>query len=255
MTTEPKQAALEKLWRQSLSDYKQDSLQERLEAEWKGDENVPRISFKLSPTFQPGYVGKKYFQARVKLVLLLQNPGEGRGEEDQRSNVEYLAQLEAFARGEFGFEKLNDRIKEHVLSWNVYEGKGLFREDPDVRVRLIAEDVRPSIYEVACINCFPFKTRNDVDPLKQPGFLEHAWRSHVWPTLELLEPAVVARVHRTNIFSRRNTSPTIDVRLRAFPGPPEVFEVDYPGNYKPYSEREESWRPVTDALRRQAHLA
>jgi hypothetical protein len=253
LTTEPKQAALEKLWRQSLSDYKQDGLQERLEAEWKGDKNVLRISEK-PPTFQPGYVGKKYFRARVKLVLLLENPGEGRGEEDQRSNVEYLAQLEAFARGEFGFEELNDRIEGHALTWNIYKGKGLFREAPAVRLPLIADDVRHSITEVAWLNSFPFKTRHNADPLKRPGFLEHAWRSFVWPALELLEPAVVARVPRTDIFSRITTPPTIDVRLRALPSPPKVLEVAHPSHRWPI-ERERKWRKVTDELRRQAHLA
>ncbi len=49
--------------------------------------------------------------------------------------------------------------------------------------------------------------------------------------------------------------PTIDDRLRALPGPPEVLEVDYPANRKPLTERERSWRPVTDALRGHAHLA
>jgi hypothetical protein len=226
-----------------------------LEAEWKGDVNVPRISFKYRPTFQPGYVGKNYFQARVRLVLLLENPGEGRKEEDQRRNADYLAQLEAFARREFSFEELNDRIKKLALSWNVFKGKGLFREARAVRLPLIAEDVCPSITEVAWLNSFPFKTRGDVDPLKRPGFLEHAWRSHVWPTLELLQPAMVAWVPKAAIFSRTtNNLPTIDALLMALPGPPEVLPVAHPTHRWPI-EREHSWRKVSDALRRQAHLA
>jgi hypothetical protein len=253
LTKELNRTTLEELWQQALSDYRQEGLRARLEAEWKGDPNVPRISC-YPPTFQPGYVGRRYFETRVKLVLLLQNPGEGRGEEDQRSNDDYRTQLEAFSRGEFGFEELNNRIADHALTWNIYKGKGLFREAPAVRLPLIADDVRPSITEVAWLNSFPFKTRHNADPLKRPGFLEHAWRSFVWPALELLEPGVVARVPGTDIFSRTTNPPTIDVRLGALPGPPEVLEVAHPSHRWPI-ERERRWRTITDELRRQAHLA
>ncbi len=237
MTKEPNQIALKELWQRGLSEYRQEGLRTRLEAKWPGDPNVAQISFAYPPTFQPGFVGRRYFKAPIRLVLLLRNPGEGRQEEHQRSNDDYLAQLEAFARGELGFVKLNDRIAEHALAWDVYGGKGIFQEDQDVRVPLIAEDVRPYISEVACLNYFPFKTRDDAKPRSRSSFLEHVWKTHVRRALELLEPMVLVRVPDTG--SRQS-----------FPEHPEPLEVPHPRARFGYYKLEQRWRPVTDELRR-----
>lgn len=54
-------------------------LRERLSEKWPYDANVKdRISYDYPPTFQPGYVGPRYFAARQRVVLIAQNPGEGR---------------------------------------------------------------------------------------------------------------------------------------------------------------------------------
>ncbi len=142
---------------------------------------------------------------------------------------------------EFSFEELNDRIAEHALSWGVYGGKGIFLEDRDVRVPLIAEDVRPSISEVACLNYFPFKTRDDAKPKprSRSSFLEHVWRTHVRRALELLEPTVLVRVPDTGT-------------RQAFPKHPEPLEVPHPRARFGYYKLEQRWRPVTDELRRLA---
>ena len=245
MTKEPNRTILEELWRRALLRYRQEGLRERLEAEWGSDPYVAQISEK-PPTFQPGYIGRRYFEAQARLVLLLQNPGEGRKPEQERSNSIYLAYLESFGRGEIGFEELNDHIADQMLNWDIYKSKGLFQEDrkPRDERSLIAEDVRPSIAEVACLNFFPFKTRGELKRKAHSPLLEHIWTSHVERTLELLEPAVVARVPATNVL------PNIATRLRDLPGPPDIFEVGHPRNRKRFSEREQSWRPVTDALRR-----
>lgn len=237
MTTETNQRALKELWQRGLSEYRQEGLRTRLEAKWPGDPNVAQLSFAYPPTFQPGYVGQRYFKARVQLVLLLRNPGEGRSEEHQRSNDDYLAQLEAFSRGELGFEELNARIAKHALSWGVYGGKGIFQEDRGVRVPLISKDVRPSISEVACLNYFPFKTSGDAKPRMRSSFLEYVWKTHVRRALELLEPTVLVRVPDTG--SRQS-----------FPKHPEPLEVPHPRARFGYYELEQRWRPVTDELRR-----
>jgi hypothetical protein len=78
MSTSSKQEAVEALWRQTLSAYRQQGLRERLSKDWPGDRNVSeRLAYEYPPTFQPGYVGPRYFGSRMRTVLLGLNPGEG----------------------------------------------------------------------------------------------------------------------------------------------------------------------------------
>ena len=106
-----------------------EGLQERLANRWPGDDNVDgRIAYGYPPTFQPGYVGPRYFAAERRIVLVGQNPGEGSDPVSKRMNREYRAKLEAFVRGEIGFEDLNSLIASHMLRWAIFKGKGIFRE-------------------------------------------------------------------------------------------------------------------------------
>src|SRR5262245_7836191 len=129
MSIPAKQDEVEELCRRALQEYRQEGLRRRLSEKWPYDGNVEaRISYDYPPTFQPGYVGRRYFASRHRVILIAQNPGEGSDPYSVAKNVEYLAKLEAFAEGNAGFEDLNHLVAQHHLGWRIYEGKGIFRE-------------------------------------------------------------------------------------------------------------------------------
>jgi hypothetical protein len=234
------QEPIEELWRSALSEYREEGLKGRLKAKWPYDPNVTeRITYDFPPTFQPGYVGKRYFEGRHRIVLLGKNPGRGTDPEAKEKNRAYRADLESFARGEIGFEDANHSIASHVAWWRIYAGKGVLREGGADRVSLIAEDVRPSIQDIAHLNFFPFKSVEDADPLDSP-FREHVWRTYVQRMLELLRPTVIVRY---------SSSDSVASALRRLPGSPKVFRVLSPAARSSYAQRVESWEKVSEHLR------
>ncbi len=240
MDTQSNRAAIEELWRRALSDYREDGLEGRLRDRWSYDQNVNhRITYDYPPTFQPGYVGSRYFDNRHRIVLLGKNPGRGTDTESMEKNRAYRTELEAFAREEIGFEDVNHSIASHVAWWKLYAGKGVFREGGAEWVSLIAEDVRPSIHDIAHLNYFPFKTAGDADPLDTP-FRGHIWRTYVRRTLELLEPTAIVRY---------SSSDRVHSQLRTLPGTPAVLRVQSPAARGSYAQRAESWAKVSNHLR------
>ena len=60
MSTVQNRPAVEELWRQTLTAYRDEGLRGRLADAWPGDRNVgERIVCEYPPTFQPGYVGPR----------------------------------------------------------------------------------------------------------------------------------------------------------------------------------------------------
>lgn len=155
-------------------------------------------------------------------------------------NRSYRAELEAFARGEVGFEDVNLSIASHVAWWKIYAGKGVFREGGAERVALIAEDVRPSIHDIVHLNYFPFKTVEDADPSETSLFKQHVWRTYVRRMLELLEPTAIVRY---------SSSDRVHNQLRTLPGSPAVLRVQSPAARGSYAQRVESWAKVSGHLR------
>jgi hypothetical protein len=201
MSVSAKQEAVEELWRQALSEYRQEGLRERLSKEWPGNRNVnERIAYEYAPTFQPGYVGPRYSPAGQHLVLMGQNPGEGSDPRSIKADREYRAKLEAFAQGDTGFDDLNRLVASQMVRWPVFKGKGIFRESGAARMSLLDNDVRPSIEDVAYVNYFPFKTAANDPPLKD-SFLWNESRVRV----RLLEQAGVLVAF--SVLSARSRSP------------------------------------------------
>lgn len=245
MSIRTKQEAVEELWRQALQDYRQEGLRQRLSEEWPGDSNVDgRITYEYPPTFQPGYVGPRYFASEPRIVLMGQNPGEGSDPASVEMNLEYRAKLEAFACGDIGFEDLNCLIASHILRWSVFNDKGIFRESGAARMFLLDDGVRPSIQEVGYVNYFPFKTSANRPPLRASTFRVHAWRTYVGRLLELLEPTVIVPMGAW-------CSRSVEAELRSLAGSPEVIPVWHPSDYnvntRPWELRS-SWEPVSRYL-------
>ena len=241
----PGVAAVEELWRQALQTYREDGLHGRLADGWPGDSNVNgRIAYEYPPTFQPGYVGPRYFASGRRIVLVGQNPGEGSDPVSIGMNREYQARLEAFVREEVGFGELNGLIASHMLRWPVFRAKGIFRESGAARMSLLADGVRPSIEEVGYVNYFPFKTSGNQNPLKASPFRRHAWDTYVRRLLELLEPSVIVPMGAW-------CTGTVLAELRGLAGLPKVIPVwhpsDYNANTRPQKLRA-TWEPVSEYL-------
>jgi hypothetical protein len=241
MTMLPGQEQLEQLWRQALSDYRQEALQERLAGRWPDDSNVhERIAYGNEPTFQPGYVGPRYSAPRRRIALLGQNPGEGGDPASVEENREYRDNLEAFARGEMGFDDLNRFVASRLPTWRFFTGKGVFREDSTPRMSLLDEDVRLPIEDVAYLNYFPFKTRRNTPPRATPCW-RHVWSTYVTKALALVAPNVIIAMGSWCSSARER-------ELRALAGAPDVVRVQHP-SARNRRNLQDSWRPLSTYLR------
>jgi hypothetical protein len=242
MDTRPNRAAIEKLWRQALTTYQEAGLEEHLKAKWSGDPNVTqRITYDYPPTFQPGYVGRHYFEGRRRIVLLGQNPGPGRKADDE--DLVYRPGLEAFARGETSFQALNESLALRVVKWGVFAEKGIFREGRAGRAALLAEDVRPSIHEISYVNHFPFKILHTSGRPRKTSFQKHVWETYVWQVLKHLEPTVIIRYPWSN---------GVHAQLQTLVGSSAVLRVWHPSKFnygRRYKGLVESWRAVSEHLR------
>lgn len=242
MNIPAKQDEVEELWRRALQEYRQAGLRERLSEKWSYDPNVKnRVSYDYPPTFQPGYVGPRYFASRHRVVLIGQNPGEGRDPFSVAKNVAYRAKLEAFARGSAGFEDLNHLVASHHLGWRIYEGKGIFRKGGAGRMALLDEDVRLSIEEVGIANWFPFKTSRNRAPFRTSPFRQQLWTTYLLSLVELLVPTVVVPMGAWCGWREAE-------ELRALAGSPKVVPVQHPSARNPQA-LQESWTPLSSYLR------
>jgi hypothetical protein len=246
MSTDAKRTAVEELWQQALQTYREDGLRGRLAEGWPGDSNVnERITYEYPPTFQPGYVGSRYFASGRRMVLVGQNPGEGSDPTSIGMNREYRTKLEGFARGEIGFEDLNRLIGAHMLRWSVFHAKGIFREGGAAKMSLLDDDVRPSIRDIGYVNYFPFKTSENRPPLKASSFRVHSWTTYVGRLLELLEPSVIVPM---GAWCTRS----VEAELRGLAGSPEVIAVWHPSNYNANTRPQKlraTWEPLSGYLR------
>jgi hypothetical protein len=241
MSNRPNQEAVEELWRQALWGYRQEGLRERLLDEWPGDRNVnERIAYEYPPTFQPGYVGPRYFASRVRIVLMGQNPGEGSDPASVEMNREYREGFEAFTRGERGFADLNRLIASHMLRWRVFNGKGIFRDSGAGWMSLLDDDVRPSIEDVGYINYFPFKTSANAGPLGNSPFQRQVSTRYVGRLLELLAPTVIGAMGAW-------CSSSVERELRRS-ARSEVIRVQHPSARRP-QELQASWGSLSTYLR------
>jgi hypothetical protein len=244
MTTPPKPEELEELWRHALRDYRQEGLRERLSNEWPDDPNVEALAYGYPPTFQPGYVGRHYFASGVKVVLIGQNPGEGRDPVSVAMDREYRDALEAFMEGETGFEDLNRLIADHMLKWRVFQAKGIFRESGAARISLLDEDVRPSIKDVAYVNYFPFKVTTNDPPLNS-HLQRCVWKTYLVRFLGLLAPSLIVAM---GVGWYRSA----EVQLRTVAGSASVIAVWNPSdrlvNTRP-AELLASWGSLSARLR------
>lgn len=241
-----RRASVEELWRRALSEYREEQLSERLSTAWPGDGNVAeRITCEYPPTFQPGYVGPRYFAQRHRIVMVGQNPGEGSDPVSRGRDSEYRAKLEAYLQEQTDFEDLNTLIASHMLRWDVFVGKGIFRENGSGRITLLDEDVRPSIHDISYVNYLPFKTSGNRSPLKTSPFRRHIWAAYVGYMVGVLEPTVVVPLGSWCTGS-------VEAELRALPGSPEVMRVWHPSTYNVNTrplELRATWEPLSRYLR------
>jgi hypothetical protein len=243
MNIRAKPEAVERLWREALWDNRQEELRERLSEKWPGDTNVNFIAYKYPPSFQPGYVGPRYFASAHRILLVGQNPGEGRAAASV--DRDYSGALEAFAEGEIGFEELNGRVASHMLRWSVFKGKGIFRESDAGRISLLDEDVRPSIEAVAYLNFFPYKTSGNEKP-PSSFFQQRVWKTYVRPLVDLLAPALIIPMG-VSWFKG-----SVEAELRATAGSAEVIPVLHPADRNINTQRPQlqaSWTSLSEYLR------
>jgi hypothetical protein len=71
-------------------------------------------------------------------------------------NSAYLTKLKEFTREDTTFADLNGLIASHMLAWDVFGGKGIFREGSAGTVSLLPQDVRPSRWKDGYANYSPF---------------------------------------------------------------------------------------------------
>jgi hypothetical protein len=234
--------AVERLWREALWDNRPEKLRERLSEKWPGETSVNSIAYRYPPSFQPGYVGPRYFASTHRILLVCQNPGEGRAAVSV--DRDYSAALEAFAEGEIGFEELNGRVAWHMLRWSVFNGKGIFRESDAGRIALLDEDVRPSIEAVAYLNFFPYKTsRNEKPP--SSFFQQRVWKTYVRPLVDLLASALIIPMG-VSWFKG-----SVEAELRATAGSAEIIPVLHPADRNINTRRPQlqaSWTSLSEYL-------
>jgi hypothetical protein len=156
------------------------------------------------------------------------------------SDSEYRDELEAFTRGDIGFDDLNRFVASLLPIWRVFTGKGVFRDDPAPRMSLIDNDVRLSIEEVVYLNYFPFKTVGNATP-RATLFWRHVWTTYVMSVLKLLTPKVIVAMGSWCSSPREQ-------ELRALPESPEVVRVHHPSARNP-RKLQDSWRPLSTYLR------
>jgi hypothetical protein len=216
---------------------------------WPGDRNVTeRIAYRFPPTFQPGYVGPRYFESGRGIVLMGQNPGEGSDPISVAMDRDYWAQLEAFMHGRVQLEELNRLIASHMLTWLVFAQKGVFQESGTARIALLDDETRPSIEEVSYINYFPFKTSANAAPLKTSTLRRHVWMTYVKRFIELLAPNVIIPLGAW-------CGGTVKAELRASTGSPDVISVWHPSDYNLHTrprELQASWASLSAFLRASA---
>jgi Uracil DNA glycosylase superfamily len=234
------------LWREALSEYRQEGLQGRLSNRWPGDRNITeRIAYRFPPTFQPGYVGPNYFAGNGGLLLVGQNPGEGSDPTSVAMDRDYLGKLHAFMVGDAGLAELNRLVASHMRTWRLFAQKGIFHESGAARISLLDDDVRPSIEDVGYINYFPFKTSGNAAPLKSSAFRRGVWVTYVSRMVELLTPSVIVPLGAW-------CGPTVEAELRGSAGSPEVIPVWHPSDYNLNTRPRElgaSWASLSAALR------
>jgi hypothetical protein len=234
--------SIETLWREYLLAYSEPRIRNRLQTNWGDDPNVVhgRIQLAYPPTFQPGYVGVHYFDARERILFIGYNPGEGRQRTAQDDDRSLAVQLSAFANGQRSFTELNEFLANHVVRWAIYREKGIFSETGEDRVALLPKALRPSIRTVALLNLFPLKTVDNKKPLAGRGgcptsLKDHMWEWFVKPTIEAIAPKLIVRYPDSDQYVSH---------FEQLKSQPRIVRVWHPSNYNLSAQREKlsnSW--------------
>jgi hypothetical protein len=242
-------SAIEDLWRKHLSLYGEAHCRARLIQHWGNDPNISkgRIQFCFPPTFQPGYVGAEFFEARCRILFLGYNPGEGRLPKSQDEDKVLARELNEFANGQTSLAELSKFQANHMVKWPIYAEKGIFSESGDFRISLLPRSVRPSIQSVAILNLFPFKTVQNDKPMvgrrrSSASLSSYMWDCLVKPTIESLAPDLIVRYPD----SKRYVS-----QLKSIQSEARTFEVWHPSDYNVRANRpglQEKWSSLADHL-------
>ncbi len=237
------------LWREYLQEYADPRIQSILRTNWSSDPNIVqgRIQFGYPPTFQPGYIGKRFFESRSRILFIGYNPGEGRRQASQDEDIALARQLTAFAEGHLSFTQLSDFLGTHVIKWPIYREKGIFSETGDASISLLPEALRPSVFSVALLNLFPFKTVGNRSPLTGRGgsgasLKTHMWERFVKPTIQNLAPRFIIRYPDSDQYV---------AHLGKLESQPHIVRVWHPSDYNLSAQREKltkSWLPLAAEL-------
>lgn len=227
---------IETLWREYLQVHAESRIRNELQTNWGDDPNIVqgRIQFAYPPTFQPGYIGKHFFESPSRILFIGYNPGEGRLQASQNEDRILSTQLAAFAEGQLSFDKLSDFLGAHIVKWPIYRDKGIFSETGDSRIALLPEGLRPSILSAALLNLFPFKTVSNKKPLAGHGGSSASLKTQMWecfvkPTIEALAPKFIVRYPDSDQYASG---------LENLKSQPRVVRVWHPSDYNLTAQRE-----------------
>lgn len=238
-------ADIEVLWRKYLRTYAQPRLCSELQNRWSNDPNVVRERIQLAypPTFQPGYIGARFFDAPARIIFIGYNPGEGKLKSSQEEDKALFNHLDAFAEGQLPFTQLSAFQAGHVIKWPIYRDKGIFSETGDASIALLPTAVRPSVQSVALLNLFPFKTAGNKKPLAGYGGSTSSLKVHMWeclvkPTIEALNPRFIVRYPDSDQYLPQ---------LEQLKSKPRLVRVWHPSDYNLSAQRNKlanSWLPL-----------
>jgi hypothetical protein len=242
-------AAIEVLWQKYLRAYAQPQICSELQSRWGNDPNVvqARIQLGYPPTFQPGYIGTRFFEASARVLFIGHNPGEGKLQSSQDEDKALSKNLNAFAEGQLSFTQLAAFQAGHVIKWPIYREKGIFLETGDASIALLPTALRPSIQAVALLNLFPFKTVSNKKPLSGYGGSTSSLKAHMWeclvkPTIEALDPRFIVRYPDSDQYLPQ---------LEQLKSKPRLVRVWHPSDYSLSAQRNKlanSWSPLATEI-------
>lgn len=125
---------------------------------------------------QPRWIGRAYWNARPRVLVLMLNPGSGKSRKDN-ADAKARRLLRSFAKTESGLRKILEHLKQDSRYW----GAGRFRGFYSTALGLAFEDL-------AFANVAWCSTRGNKYPVEM---LEHCFYHHTQEVLRVLSPDVV----------------------------------------------------------------
>jgi hypothetical protein len=126
---------------------------------------------------QPRWIGRTYWAARPRVLVLIVNPGSGEGRKDDPADKDARRLIRAFSKGRGTLRAITEHFKRDAKGWGGGRFKGFYSTD----LGLAFEDT-------AFANVAWCSTCGNRHP---PRMLERCFSRHTEYLLRILEPQIV----------------------------------------------------------------